>query len=125
MGSQMSSKYAGKCKTCGSTWNVGEQMFYQQDPKSMCNKKECFEKQGGKIYEGKPFGGNSFSNKQVSNIDISKISLPDMDKIQTRMTKIADEESLEFFYFRKRMLEHGFNEIQIGMLYKTATDRTR
>lgn len=123
MGSQMESKYSGKCKVCGSTWKVGEQMFYQKDPKVMCNKRECFESQGGKIYE-KSFGGNSFVRKS-SQIDISKINLPDMDKIQTRMTQIADEETIQFFFFKKRVMEHGGSEIEAGMLWKTACDRTR
>jgi hypothetical protein len=125
LGSKMNAKFDGKCYKCLKTWKKDDPIFYQREPKAVCSDKECFEKYGGKVYEGKPFAGNSFGNKQVSNIDISKINLPEMDKVQTRMTKIADEEALEYFFFRKRMLEHGFSEIQVGMLYKTATDRTR
>ena len=124
LGSKMNAKFDGKCYKCSKTWKKDDPIFYQREPKAVCSDRECFEKHGGKIFE-KSFGGNSFGNKQVSNIDISKINLPDMDKIQTRMTQIADEEALDNFFFRKRMLEHGFSEVQVGMLWKTACDRVR
>ena len=123
MGSQMSSKYSGKCNLCEKSWNVGEQMFYQKDPKCMCIDKECFEKQGGKIFE-KSFGGNSFS-KQVSKIDISSVNVPDLAKLQTQAVKNAQREMSEFKFFRDEILRLGGNEIQAGMLFKTMCDRTR
>jgi hypothetical protein len=122
MGSQMSSKYSGKCLICKNAWNVGEQMFYQKEPKCMCNDKECFEKQGGKLYE--PFQTEKRSSPK-SELKIDKISLADMAKTIERWTKIADQETLEFYAFRKRVVEHGGSDIVAGMLYKTACDRIR
>jgi hypothetical protein len=49
MGTKITGKYAGNCKICGSDWKVGEQIFYQKDPKAICVDKECFEEQGGKF----------------------------------------------------------------------------
>ena len=49
MGTKITGKYAGNCKICGSDWKVGEQIFYQKDPKAICIDKECFEEQGGKF----------------------------------------------------------------------------
>jgi len=119
----MNAKFDGKCYKCSKTWKKDDPIFYQREPKTVCSDRECFEKHGGKIFE-KSFGGNSFAKKS-SQIDISKINLPDMDKIQTRMTQIADEETIQFFFFKKRVLEHGGSEIEAGMLWKTACDRTR
>ncbi len=49
MGTKITGKYAGNCKICGSDWRVGEQIFYQKEPKAICIDKECFEEQGGKF----------------------------------------------------------------------------
>ena len=49
MGTKIKGKYAGQCKICGSDWKVGEDIFYQKDPKAICSDKECFEEQGGKF----------------------------------------------------------------------------
>ena len=35
MGTKITGKYAGNCKICGSDWKVGEQIFYQKDPKAI------------------------------------------------------------------------------------------
>ena len=49
MGTKIKGKYAGTCKICGSDWQVGEDIFYQKEPKAICADKECFEQQGGKF----------------------------------------------------------------------------
>ena len=49
MGTKIKGKYAGQCKICGSDWNVGDDIFYQKEPKAICADKECFEEQGGKF----------------------------------------------------------------------------
>ena len=35
MGTKIKGKYAGNCKICGSDWRVGEEIFYQKDPKAI------------------------------------------------------------------------------------------
>lgn len=124
LGSQMNAKFDGKCYKCSKTWKKDDPIFYQREPKAVCCNKQCFEQHGGKIYE-KSFGGNSYGNKQVSKIDISSVKLPDMDKIQIRAVSIAQEEMVEFKFFRDEILRLGGTEIQAGMLWKTACDRTR
>jgi len=53
MSSQMTSKYSGTCSKCGKSWNADENIFYQKDPKVICKEKECFEANGGKIFQRK------------------------------------------------------------------------
>ena len=40
-------KYSGQCKECGSTWRVGDDLYYQKTPKALCTDHECFTQQGG------------------------------------------------------------------------------
>ena len=49
--SQMQSKYAGTCSKCGKSWDIGDSVFYQNEPKLMCKDPECFESNGGKILQ--------------------------------------------------------------------------
>tara|TARA_R100000406_G_C3109388_1_gene123928 strand:- start:971 stop:1372 length:402 start_codon:yes stop_codon:yes gene_type:complete len=49
MGTKIKGKYSGICKICGSDWKVGDEIFYQKEPKAICADKECFEEQGGKF----------------------------------------------------------------------------
>ena len=126
LGSQMNAKFDGKCYKCLKTWKKDNPIFYQREPKAVCCDKECFEKHGGTIYEGKPFGGNSYGNKQVSKIDISSVKIiPDMPKLQIRAVKNAQEEMVEFKFFRDEIIRLGGTEIQAGMLWKTCCDRVR
>jgi len=45
----MVAKYRGDCKVCGSEWKVGEQIYYQKDPKVICTDEPCYSEQGGSI----------------------------------------------------------------------------
>jgi hypothetical protein len=49
MGTRIKGKFAGQCKICGSDWRVGDDIYYQKEPKAICADKECFEEQGGKF----------------------------------------------------------------------------
>jgi hypothetical protein len=49
MGIKMVAKYRGDCKVCGSEWKVGEQIYYQKDPKVICTDEPCYSEQGGSI----------------------------------------------------------------------------
>ena len=51
MGSKISAKFVGGCKICGNEWRVGEQLFYQKNPKAICSDEECFKSQGGVVKE--------------------------------------------------------------------------
>ena len=37
----LASKYAGKCKTCGTSWNVGDQILKKYDWKDWCSNVNC------------------------------------------------------------------------------------
>jgi phosphatidylserine/phosphatidylglycerophosphate/cardiolipin synthase-like enzyme len=49
--SRMQSKYHGTCSKCGGSWTVGDNIFYQNDPKLSCKEQKCFESNGGKIFQ--------------------------------------------------------------------------
>lgn len=53
MSSQIITKYPGTCSKCGISWRSDENIFYQKDPKVICKEKECFESNGGKLFQRK------------------------------------------------------------------------
>tara|TARA_R110000787_G_scaffold214765_2_gene323918 strand:+ start:97 stop:507 length:411 start_codon:yes stop_codon:yes gene_type:complete len=89
MGTKITGKYAGNCKICGSDWRVGEQIFYQKDPKAICVDKECFEEQGGKFtpYSGQGTLTNSTGGGWGKTPIITK--LPDCE-ISDEVKKITE-----------------------------------
>lgn len=49
MGSKIKAKYEGGCKMCGDSWNVGDDIYYQKNPKAICIDEQCFKQQGGTV----------------------------------------------------------------------------
>ena len=55
MGTKLSAKRAGTCPECGSSWNVGEDIYWDRAVKNSaggnfcCSSNECFTKHGGTI----------------------------------------------------------------------------
>jgi hypothetical protein len=50
----MQSKYSGTCKVDKNhTWDAGDEIFYQAEPKCICSNKACFEAQKAKGYGNK------------------------------------------------------------------------
>ena len=47
MGTKIKAKYDGLCKICGSDWIVGDNIYYQKNPKAICADEKCFNEQGG------------------------------------------------------------------------------
>ena len=47
MGIQITAKFNGDCKICGSTWKMGQQVWYQKFPKAICVDEGCYTQQGG------------------------------------------------------------------------------
>ena len=47
MGTLIKAKFEGRCKMCGSSWSVGDEISYQRTPKAICSDKSCFKEQGG------------------------------------------------------------------------------
>jgi len=41
----LTSQYTGKCKVCGKEWKVGNEIWYQKEPKAICIDEQCFERQ--------------------------------------------------------------------------------
>tara|TARA_B100001750_G_scaffold244360_1_gene261503 strand:- start:492 stop:881 length:390 start_codon:yes stop_codon:yes gene_type:complete len=82
MGSNITAKFDGQCKICGSAWAVGDQICYQKNPKAICSDKECFTQQGGTIsvWTGK---------STVNNRDIIITRLPEVD-VGDSVKQVAD-----------------------------------
>ena len=59
----MKSQYSGTCSVCQISWNVGEEIHYQRDPKVICKNEDCFTTQGGKPFVPKAGGGKFTSSK--------------------------------------------------------------
>jgi len=73
-------KFRGDCKICGSTWNVGEDLYYQREaPKAICSNKECFTEQGGTVstYQQSSFQNN---NKDIIITKIPEVTVSDSVK---------------------------------------------
>lgn len=51
MGSRIKAKYNGECKQCAEEWIVGDDIFYQKNPKAICKDEACFNQQGGIVKE--------------------------------------------------------------------------
>lgn len=51
MGSKIKAKFDGACKICGEEWSVGDNLFYQKNPKAICANEQCFTQQGGAVKE--------------------------------------------------------------------------
>lgn len=49
MGTKIKAKYDGSCKLCGGYWAVGDDIFYQKQPKAICIDTTCFNSQGGTV----------------------------------------------------------------------------
>lgn len=51
MGSKIKAKFSGGCRICGESWNVGDDILYQKNPKAICSNDLCFTQQGGVVKE--------------------------------------------------------------------------
>ncbi len=77
MGTKMKAKFDGMCKNCGEEWHVGNEIFYQKDPKAICADQECFKSQGGSLEfrsnYNRPAQQTSFYREKI------KFNLPHVD----------------------------------------------
>ena len=67
MGTKISAKFDGMCKTCGEEWSVNDEIYYQKTHKAICSDYDCFKGQGGNL-DSKRFNsssGGSFRNETI------------------------------------------------------------
>lgn len=69
MGSKIKAKYDGACKFCGEDWVVGDDLYYQKNPKAICSEESCFKQQGGTV---STYGFNK-------NADVIVTRIPDIE----------------------------------------------
>lgn len=86
MGIQIQAKFVGNCKICGSSWNTGEQIWYQKSPKALCIDEECFTQQGGTKDAG-GFRKKAFNSTDARSLIITNV--PEV-KISNDTSMIAD-----------------------------------
>lgn len=86
MGIKITAKFNGSCKICGSTWNVGDEMWYQKMPKVTCADEDCFVQQGG-TKDSPQFRKRAFNASDPRSLIITKV--PEV-KISSDTEMIAD-----------------------------------
>ena len=96
MGTVIKAKYEGRCKMCGSTWRVGDEISYQKNPKAICADKECFKEQGGTMFDQQSFGSSSKNDTIVTKLPDCEVS----DDIK-KLTDIGDQLFLTAHYWTK------------------------
>ncbi len=69
MGGKITAKYDGACKFCGEEWVVGDDLYYQKNPKAICSDETCFKQQGGTV--------RAFAFNKKDDVIVTKI--PDID----------------------------------------------
>ena len=69
MGGKITAKYDGACKFCGEEWGVGDDLYYQKNPKAICSDETCFKQQGGTV--------RAFAFNKKDDVIVTKI--PDID----------------------------------------------
>jgi len=85
MGTLIKAKFEGRCKMCGSSWNVGDEISYQRTPKAICSDKSCFKEQGGTLFDQQTFG-SSRNESIVTKLPDCNVS----DEIK-KLTEIGDQ----------------------------------
>ena len=85
MGTLIKAKFEGRCKICGSSWNVGDEISYQRTPKAICSDKSCFKEQGGTLFDQQTFG-SSRNESIVTKLPDCNVS----DEIK-KLTEIGDQ----------------------------------
>jgi len=76
MGIKMKGRFPGKCKSCGSTWREGDEIYYQKNQDNSnykCIDKECFIEQGGTMNDKQSILG-SRNDTIVSKLPECKVS---------------------------------------------------
>ena len=95
MGTLIKAKFEGRCKICGSSWNVGDEISYQRTPKAICSDKSCFKEQGGTLFDQQTFGGSK-NESIVTKLPDCQVS----DDVK-KLTEIGDQLFLTAHHWTK------------------------
>ena len=95
MGTLIKAKFEGRCKMCGSSWNVGDEISYQRTPKAICSDKSCFKEQGGTLFDQQTFG-SSRNESIVTKLPDCQVS----DDVK-KLTEIGDQLFLTAHHWTK------------------------
>ena len=106
MGSIIKAKFRGDCKICGSTWEVGDDLYYQKNPKAICGNKECYTEQGGTV---STYQQSSFKNNDRDTI-ISKV--PDVT-VSDSVKQLADD-GMQYFVTAHHMAKSIYPEQDVN-----------
>ncbi|MFM7796178.1 MAG: hypothetical protein ACKO7N_05375 [Candidatus Nitrosotenuis sp.] len=95
----MKTKFAGACRQCGKSWNVGDELLYSKDPKAVCVDQACFEKQKGVIARAVEAG-------TFARVQNTKSNWPQMGELSPELVGLV-----------------GAEEIYCALAYKIASAR--
>jgi len=96
MGTKLQAKRAGTCPECGSSWNIGEDIYWDRAVKNSaggnfcCTSNECFTKHGGTITPftpkaSTPSYGTTYKSKEF--LDLTFVIPAKVDNKQIDHTK--------------------------------------
>jgi len=96
MGTKLSAKRAGTCPECGSSWNIGEDIYWDRAVKNSaggnfcCTSNECFSKHGGTITPFTPRSStpsSGFKYPPRESLDLTFVIPAKVDNKQIDHTK--------------------------------------
>jgi len=110
----MKTQFAGSCKTCGSDWKEGDDVFYQKgtDGKKaiVCTDEACYTEQGGKPFVPKSKGDSIPEFFKVK--DEGQSTLTSVEKKMSNAGAL-DAQLANIAYSRLKDIEGKFGEIAV------------
>ena len=102
----MKTQYPGSCKVCGSLWKVGDEIFYQKEPKAICSDEKCYQEQGGEKFVPTKQGNSpqttltgvetKMSNAGALDAQLANIAYSRLKDVEAKFGEIAVPEKLIF-----------------------------
>ena len=105
----MKTQYPGSCKICGALWKVGDEIFYQKEPKVFCSDEACYKEQGGtpEFFQQRDSMKNTgqqtltnveqkMSNAGALDAQLANIAYDRLKDVEARLGEIATPEKLIF-----------------------------
>ena len=111
MGTKISAKYNGQCKICGDSWQVGDNIFYQKEPKAICSDEACYKEQGGEKFVPTKQGGTpEFFQQRDSMKNTGQQTLTHVEQKMSNAGAL-DAQLANIAYSRLKDVEAKFGEI--------------
>ena len=107
----MKTQYPGSCKICGALWKVGDEIFYQKEPKVICSDEACYKEQGGeKFVPTKQSGTPEFFQQRDSMKNTGQQTLTNVEQKMSNAGAL-DAQLANIAYDRLKDVEARLGEI--------------